>query len=309
MSYHVPVLCDAVVEHLVVDPGGIYLDATAGGGGHSEALLRALDSEARVWSVDRDADAVEQAARVLSQDERARVRRASFAELDALLDSEGVDSLSGALFDLGVSSHQIDAAHRGFSYRSAGPLDMRMDSTQSKTAADIIAFASERELLQIVRDFGEERRAGAVAKSIARMRERAPLQTTGDLRRAVEDTRPQMLNKTLARVFQAFRIAVNSELDQLAAGLDAAIGRLAVGGRLAVIAYHSLEDRLVKQRLAERMRGCVCPPRMPVCACGRRPEFVKVGRGRIRPSADETAINSRARSAVLRLFEKVEECA
>lgn len=309
MSYHVPVLCNAVVEYLAIEPGGIYLDATAGGGGHSAALLHALDSGATVWVVDRDADAIEQATRTLAGDERARVRRASFAELGALLEAEGVCNLSGVLFDLGVSSHQIDAAHRGFSYRSAGPLDMRMDSTQGRTAADIIGAASEKELLQIVRDFGEERRAGAVAKSIVRMRSGAPLQTTDDLRRAVENTRPQMLNKTLARVFQAFRIAVNGELDQLSDGLAAVAGRLAVGGRLAVIAYHSLEDRLVKQRLAERMRGCICPPRMPVCACGRKPEFAKVDRGRIKPSADEIANNSRARSAVLRVFEKIEECA
>ncbi len=309
MSYHVPVLCNAVVEYLAIEPGGIYLDATAGGGGHSAALLHALDSGATVWVVDRDADAIEQATRTLAGDERARVRRASFAELGALLEAEGVCNLSGVLFDLGVSSHQIDAAHRGFSYRSAGPLDMRMDSTQGRTAADIIGAASEKELLQIVRDFGEERRAGAVAKSIVRMRSGAPLQTTDDLRRAVENTRPQMLNKTLARVFQAFRIAVNGELDQLSDGLAAVAGRLAVGGRLAVIAYHSLEDRLVKQGLAERMRGCICPPRMPVCACGRKPEFAKVDRGRIKPSADEIANNSRARSAVLRVFEKIEECA
>lgn len=309
MSYHVPVLCKEVVEHLAIEPGGVYLDATAGGGGHSAALLCALEGGATVWSVDRDADAVEQAGHALAGDGRARVRRASFAELDGLMDAEGVHKLSGALFDLGVSSHQIDAAHRGFSYRSAGPLDMRMDSTQAITAADLIAAASERELLAIVRDFGEERRAAALAKSIVRMREQAPLLSTDDLRRAVESTRPQMLNKTLARVFQAFRMAVNGELDQLAAGLDAAIARLAVGGRLAVIAYHSLEDRLVKHRLAERMRGCICPPRMPVCACGRTPEFAKVGRGRIRPSADEIANNSRARSAVLRVFERIGECA
>ncbi len=306
VAYHEPVLCQAVVDQLVVDRTGVYLDATAGGAGHSSALLGALDEGGVLWAVDRDDDAVARVQHVLSSDARVRVRKGSFADLERLMESESIFALNGALFDLGVSSHQIDTAHRGFSYRADGPLDMRMDCEQFTTAADLVAEASEEDLLRILRDYGEERQAKGIAKTIVRQRQEKRFETTADLRRAVEVTRPQMLNKTLARVFQALRIAVNGELEQLTAGLCAAVNRLTLGGRVAVIAYHSLEDRIVKQFMAERMKGCICPPRMPVCACGKKPEFAKVGRGRIRPSEDEVAHNSRARSAILRVYEKIE---
>ncbi len=305
--YHEPVLSNQVVEGLVVDGAGVYLDATAGGGGHSAALLAALAAEGLLIAVDRDDEAVRAAGERLAGDRRVLVRKGRFAELDSVLDSVGVVSLNGALFDLGVSSHQIDAAERGFSYRAEGPLDMRMDPTCGATAADIIGEAPEAELVRIMREYGEERQARSIARSIVRCRQEQTLETTEDLRRIVIATRPQMVNKTLARVFQAFRIAINGELDELVAGLTTAIDRLAVGGRLAVIAYHSLEDRIVKRHLAELMRGCICPPRLPVCSCGHRPTFAKVGRGRIRADANEVGLNSRARSAVLRLYEKLED--
>jgi 16S rRNA (cytosine1402-N4)-methyltransferase len=182
-----------------------------------------------------------------------------------------------------------------------------MEIGQGKSAADLIAEATEAELLQIIRDYGEERRAASIVRTIIRQREETPIETTDDLRRVVEVTRPKMLHKTLARVFQAFRIAVNGELEQLAVGLRTVTRHLCVGGRIAVIAYHSLEDRIVKQFMAERMKRCVCPPRLPVCVCDQKPEFCKVGRGRIRPSEEEIASNSRARSAVLRVYERVED--
>jgi 16S rRNA (cytosine1402-N4)-methyltransferase len=306
MSYHMPVLVDQVVEGLVVDRAGVYLDATAGGGGHSTALLAALGSDALLVAVDRDDEAVRAAGEKLAGDRRVIVRKGRFAELDSVLDTAGVASLNGALFDLGVSSHQIDAAERGFSYRAEGPLDMRMDPMSGATAADIIESVPEAELVRIMRDYGEERQARSIARSIVRCRQEQPLRTTEDLRRIVIATRPKMVNKTLARVFQAFRIAINGELEELVAGLATAIDRLAVGGRLAVIAYHSLEDRIVKQHLAELMRGCICPPRLPACCCDHQPEFAKVGRGRIKPAPSEVDINRRARSAVLRLYEKLE---
>jgi len=307
MSYHVPVLADEVVEGLIVDRAGVYLDATAGGGGHSRALLAALGPEGLLIAVDRDDEAIGATSESLSGDGRGLVRKGRFAELDSVLNTVGVSSLSGALFDLGVSSRQIDEAGRGFSYRAEGPLDMRMDPMYGETAADLIATAPEVELVRIMREYGEERQARSIARSIVRCRQERPLQTTEDLRQVVVATRPQMVNKTLARVFQAFRIAINGELEELVAGLTTAIDRLAVGGRLAVIAYHSLEDRIVKRHLAELMRGCICPPRLPVCCCNHRPEFAKVGRGRVKPTPSEVGNNSRARSAVLRLYEKLED--
>ncbi len=307
LTYHIPVLVGEVVTGLTADPDGVYLDATAGGGGHSQALLEALGTGARLVAFDRDDEAVRAAGEKLAGDPRASVHKASFAELDSVLDAIGVGSLSGVLFDLGVSSHQIDAAQRGFSYRADGPLDMRMDPGRGMAVADLIASAREEDLARLIRDYGEERQARRIAQSIVQIRAEGPLLTTEDLRQAIVVTHPQMPSKTLARVFQAFRIAVNDELEQLVVGLDAALARLVMGGRLAVIAYHSLEDRIVKHRLAERMRGCICPPRLPVCACGHQPEFAKVGRGRFKPGADEVAKNSRARSATLRLYEKIEE--
>lgn len=307
MAYHEPVLLDRVVQELVSDPDGIYLDATAGGAGHSSALLESLSCRGTLWAVDRDPDAVDEVRSSLGGDRRVVVKRASFKELEDLIFDSSVDRFSGALFDLGVSSHQIDAPHRGFSYRADGPLDMRMEGGKGPSAADLIAEATEAELLQIVRDYGEERRAKSIVRTIVCQREEAPIETTNDLRRVVESTRPKMLHKTLARVFQAFRIAVNGELDQLAVGLQAATRHLCIGGRIAVIAYHSLEDRIVKQFMADRMRRCICPPRLPVCACDQKPEFCKVGRGRIRPTEKEIQNNSRARSAILRVYEKIEE--
>ena len=307
MEYHVPVMVEEVVAGLVADPGGIYIDATAGGGGHSMAILQRLGPAGRLVAVDRDWEAVAVVRAKLAEDVRVSVYQGSFAELGALASREGLGSLCGALFDLGISSHQIDEPERGFSYREDGPLDMRMDTAAtSRTAAEWVAESSERELADVITRYGEERQARRIARAICRQRQIEPLRTTGDLRRAVAQTRPQMLNKTLARVFQALRIAVNDELGQLHDALQVMQSLLAPGGRLAVIAYHSLEDRLVKRYMAELERGCICPPRVPVCVCGRRPSFRKVGRKAQKASGVEVGQNSRARSAVLRLYEKIE---
>ncbi len=306
MAYHIPVMVAEVVAGLVADPDGAYVDATAGGGGHSWALLQALGPKGRLLAVDRDQEAVAVARARLATDTRAVVRRGRFAELSELLAQEGIGPLSGVLFDLGVSSHQIDAPARGFSYRADGPLDMRMDAEIGPTAARWIAACSEAELAELIARYGEERAARRIARSICRQQRLAPLTTTQALRQAVAATRPQMLNKTLARVFQALRIAVNDELGQLQKGLTAAEAWLKPGGRLAVVAYHSLEDRLVKQHLAELVRGCICPPRMPVCTCGRKPSFKRVGHKLQRAGEAEVKQNTRARSAVLRIYEKIE---
>ena len=306
MDYHIPVMVAEVVAGVVADPDGAYVDATTGGGGHSWALLQALGPKGRLLAVDRDREAVAAARARLAADTRAVVRRGRFADLSELLAQEGIGPLSGILFDLGVSSHQIDAPARGFSYQADGPLDMRMDAEVGPTAAELIASCSEAELAKLIMRYGEERAARHIARSICRQQQLAPLTTTQALRQAVAATRPQVLNKTLARVFQALRIAVNDELGQLQAGLKAVEVELKPGGRLAVMAYHSLEDRLVKQHLAVLVRGCICPPRVPVCTCGRKPSFKRVGHKLQRASETEVKQNTRARSAVLRIYEKIE---
>ena len=306
MAYHVPVMVEEVVAGLVADLDGAYVDATAGGGGHSWALLQALGPKGRLLAVDRDREAVAATRARLAADTRVVVRQGHFAELSELLAQEGIGPLSGVLFDLGVSSHQIDASARGFSYRADGPLDMRMDAEVGPTAAELIAACSESELAELIARYGEERAARRLARSIHSQQRLAPLTTTQALRQVVAATRPQMLNKTLARVFQALRIAVNDELGQLQAGLTAAEVGLKPGGRLVVLAYHSLEDRLVKQHFAALMRGCICPPRVPICTCGRRPSFKRVGYKLQRPSEAEIKQNTRARSAILRIYEKIE---
>ena len=306
MDYHIPVMVEAVVAGLVADPDGAYVDATVGGGGHSWALLQALSPKGRLLAVDRDREAVAAARARLAADTRVVVRQGRFAELSELLAQEGIGPLSGALFDLGVSSHQIDAPARGFSYRADGPLDMRMDAEVGPTAAELIAACSERELAELIARYGEERAARRIARSIYLQQRLVPLTTTQALRQAVAVTRPQMLNKTLARVFQALRIAVNDELGQLQAGLTAAEVGLKPDGRLVVLAYHSLEDRLVKQHFAALVRGCICPPRVPICTCGRKPSFKRVGYKLQRASEAEVKQNTRARSAILRIYEKTE---
>lgn len=306
MAYHVPVMVAEVVAGLVADPDGAYVDATAGGGGHSGALLQALGPKGRLLAVDRDGEAVAVVRARLVADARAVVRRGCFAELSGLLAQTGIGPLSGVLFDLGVSSHQIDVPARGFSYQADGPLDMRMDAAVGPTAAEWIAACSEAELAELIARYGEERAARRIARSICRQQRLGPLTTTQALRQAVAATRPQMLNKTLARVFQALRMAVNDELGQLQAGLTGVEAELKPGGRLAVVAYHSLEDRLVKQHFAALVRGCICPPRMPVCTCGRKPSFKRVGPKLQRASEAEVEQNTRARSAILRIYERTE---
>ena len=305
MPFHDPVLVDEVVRGLVVDPSGTYVDATAGGGGHSVSIVESLRTSGRLVALDRDPQAVEVArARLGPYGERAKVVQGEFADVVEVLGTLGIQSVNGVLFDIGVSSHQLDSSERGFSYNQSGPIDMRMDSQRGMSAMELIASSSEEELTGIIRQFGEEFQASRIARAIRRRYERDQLTTTGDLRMAVEETRPRHPSKTLARVFQALRIVVNDELGQLDRGLDAAIDCLAQGGRAAIVAYHSLEDRLVKTKFAPLLRGCICPPDLPVCACGLHPSFRKAV-PRTRASALEIESNRRARSATLRIFEKL----
>jgi len=302
---HEPVMVDEVVEALVVSPPGVILDATAGGGGHSAALLERSEVH-DVVGLDQDLDAVEAAGRRLAPfGARARVVHARFDRLDAVLDELGVDRISGALFDLGVSSPQFDRPERGFSYRTDAPLDMRMDRTRALTASHFVNEVDEAELRTVLQRYGDEPFAARIARAVVRRR---PIAGTAELADTVRDAIPAAARRRgghpATRTFQALRIAVNDELAVLPASLDAAVDRCAIGGRVAVLAYHSGEDRLVKEcfRHAET-GGCVCPPKLD-CVCGAVPRGRLVRRGARKPAAAEIERNPRAASARLRVLER-----
>lgn len=303
---HRPVMLAEVVAALDGAPGGVLLDATVGGGGHARALLEA-HPQLRLVGVDRDEDAVAAAAANLADlGERVVLRRARFDRLGEVLDDLGIEQLAAALFDLGVSSPQFDRPDRGFSYRHDAPLDMRMDRGEARTAADIVNTYGERELARLFVQNGEGRFARRIARAIVADR---PIATTGRLAEVVRDAIPAPARRSgghpAKRVFQALRIEVNSELEVLPTALEAAIDRLAPGGRLVVLAYHSGEDRIVKERfLLAESGGCTCPPGLP-CGCGATPLGRRLHRGSRQAGAAEVAENPRAGSARLRVLEKL----
>jgi 16S rRNA (cytosine1402-N4)-methyltransferase len=303
---HRPVMVDEVVGLLAPGPAGTVVDATVGGGGHARALLEAAD-HLTVLGLDRDPVAVAAAASALAGfGARARVRRSRFDRLREVAGEEGLEALSGVLFDLGVSSPQLDRAERGFSHRGDGPLDMRMDPDDERTAADVVNGLSEADLARLLRTYGDERYAGRIARAIVAAR---PLRTTADLAEVVRDAIPAPARRRgghpARRTFQAVRIEVNAELAVLPGALDAAVDLLAPGGRCVVLAYHSGEDRIVKDRFRQAATGgCTCPPGLP-CACGAEPRVRLLKRGAWKPSADEVAANPRAGSARLRAVEKL----
>jgi 16S rRNA (cytosine1402-N4)-methyltransferase len=305
---HVPVLRTEVVELLAPAAPGLVVDATVGLGGHAEALLRAA-AGFRLLGIDRDPEALARAEdRLRGFDGRVRLVRASFDELPAILDREDADAPVAILADLGCSSLQLDRPERGFSFQADGPLDMRMGPS-GQTAADILADADEEELVTILRDYGEERRARAVARAIVEQREQAPLQTTGELARLVKRVVGHRAGRIdpATRTFQALRIAVNDELGQLERFLEPATERLAAGGRLAVIAFHSLEDRIVKRTFRRLAGECNCPPDLPMCACNPTRRLHVLTSSPVRPAESEIDSNPRARSARLRCAERVME--
>jgi 16S rRNA (cytosine1402-N4)-methyltransferase len=300
-SYHTPVLADRVVELLVPVAGGLVVDATFGGGGHTKAILDAL-SGTRVLALDRDPDA---AANAVGLGDRVRFVPANFRQLAGVLQEEGVDEIDGAVFDLGVSSHQLDVGERGFSYHRPGPLDMRMGPEAPHRADRLVNEWSEEDLAAVIRRYGEERHARRIAAAIVAAR---PIDDTGRLAAVVAGAVParsRSRGHPARRTFQALRIAVNDELAALDEGLDVAVRVLRPGGRVIVVSYHSLEDRIVKRRLAAGARGCVCPPGMPECGCGRAPELRLLTRTPVAPAPEEVDANPRARSAKLRAAEKV----
>ncbi|MDX9757539.1 MAG: 16S rRNA (cytosine(1402)-N(4))-methyltransferase RsmH [Bacteroidota bacterium] len=305
-AYHIPVLLERSIELLVTDPQGIYVDGTLGGGGHSRLLLSTLGEKSRVFGFDQDPDAVRHARTLFEGDPRLEVVHENVVHLRRVLHQFGIDAIDGLLLDLGVSSHQIDEAERGFSFRFDGPLDMRMDRERSVTAADLITRSTEEELARIFFAYGEERGSRRIAHAIVRERARRPIGGTMELVEVISGVvSPAHRNKTLARIFQALRIAVNSELGVLEETLAEAADLLAVGGRLVVISYHSLEDRIVKRMLRNEAATCVCPPRVPVCVCGKVARIKLLNTRHIEADENEIRRNPRARSARLRAGEKI----
>ena len=302
--YHEPVLASEVAEVFEPLPVGVVVDATFGGGGHTRRLMDEMQKGTRFVGIDRDPDAL--AHSDLAGHPDVTVLQGNFAALRRLLDEAGVEAPVGVLFDLGVSSHQLDEADRGFSYHREGPIDMRMGPDTELSAAEIVNQWDRRDLAAVIRRYGEERYATRIADAIVAAR---PIHTTTQLAEVVASAVPAPARRKghpARRTFQALRIAVNEELEALRRGLDQAIEVLAPGGRCAVISYHSLEDRIVKRRFALGAGGCVCPPDLPVCVCGEAAELRILTRRPIEPSPEEIERNPRARSARLRAAEKIE---
>ena len=309
MEYtHKPVLLDACIRALNIRPDGVYVDGTLGRAGHSLEIARRLTT-GRLICIDRDQAAIDAAqVRLAPWLDRVTLVRSNFSELGEILSGAGVSGADGMLFDLGVSSPQLDDASRGFSYMQDAPLDMRMDTSASLSAYEVVNTWSQEELRRILYEYGEERYAPAIAKAIVRARETAPVNTTLELVEIIRGAMPPAALREkqhpAKRSFQAIRIAVNGELDALPPMLEAAVDGLNPGGRLAVITFHSLEDRIVKRTLADLAKGCTCPPEFPVCVCGRKPRVRLVNRKPVTADGAELADNPRARSAKLRVAEK-----
>lgn len=307
MSFsHIPVLLQPCLEGLAIRPEGVYLDGTAGGAGHSKEIAARLTT-GRLIALDQDPDAVAAATERLAG-YPATVVQSNFRYADAVLQRLGVEGLDGVLLDLGVSSHQLDEGARGFSYKEDAPLDMRM-SQSGPTAAQLVNTASREELCRILREYGEEPYAWQIAGKIAAARACAPIETTARLTQLVLSSVPPAVRRKeknpARRTFQALRIAVNGELDALDEGLDVLFRALKPGGRMCVITFHSLEDRLVKQRFRQWATACTCPPELPVCVCGGKARAKLVNKKPIEADAQEQAENRRARSAKLRVLEKL----
>ncbi len=302
---HRSVLPREVLSLLDPRPGEDFLDGTVGGGGHARLILESIAPGGRLIGLDRDPEAIQKAAEVLAPfGGRVILRQGNFSEVQRHLQEEGIEKVDGLLLDLGVSSYQLDSPERGFSFRTDGPLDMRMDRQSGLSAADVVNSFEMEDLARIFREYGEERWARRIARSIVRERQIQPFESTGQLAELVRETVPGGKVPTrihpATRVFQALRIFVNGELDHLSLGLDQGMDLLRPGGRMAVISFHSLEDRIVKHFFRREARSCICPPRIPVCSCGHTARVELLTRRGIRSSPEETAENPRARSAVLR---------
>jgi 16S rRNA (cytosine1402-N4)-methyltransferase len=313
--YHEPVLLRETLDVLSVRPGDICMDLTLGGGGHAEAILRKLGGSGMLIGLDRDEEALFEARERLSCfGKRAALVRENFVNMDKVLKDMDIKGVNVLLFDLGLSSRQVDSPERGFSFQAEGPLDMRMDSRQKETAWSLLERLPVKELSRIIREYGEEPKAGKIARKIGYLRERGMLpRTTIGLKKMIESVAGSGSSRRkihpATRTFMAFRIAVNNELENLEEALEKALGIMAPGGRIGVISYHSLEDRIVKQFFRQKAKGCICPPSAPECRCGKKPELKILTKKPIRPSAEEIERNPRSRSARLRAAEVLEESA
>ena len=307
---HVSVLLDECIDGLHIRPNLTYVDCTTGGGGHSYHIASRLGEGGRLLCFDRDTDALAAAkARLAPFSDRVTFIHANFDELGAVLDEMKIDNLGGVLADLGCSSYQFDTASRGFSYQQDAPLDMRMDISAPKDAASVVNTYPESELRRIIFEYGEERFAPRIASRIVAERERAPIETTGRLADIIRGAIPKEARDggphPAKRTFQAIRIEVNGELDAIAPMIRAAAGRLVSGGRLAMISFHSLDDRIMKQEYAALASGCTCPPDFPLCVCGKKPSVKILSKKPILPTEEELERNPRSRSAKLRICEKL----
>ena len=307
---HLSVMLHETVDMLNVREGGVYVDGTLGGGGHSAEILRRLNGTGHLYGIDRDNDALAAATARLGGAGNFTAIKGNFHDVKQLLAERGVDRIDGMMVDLGVSSYQLDTAERGFSYHADAPLDMRMDQDQALTAADIVNTWSKEEITRILREYSEEKWAARIADIILEHRAKKPLETTADLVACVDAAIPKKIRMqdsghSARRTFQALRIAVNDELEPLKQALCDMADLLAPGGRLAVITFHSLEDRIVKQTLRTLANPCTCPPRIPMCICGKKPQVKVLSGGGVKPSKEEIEINARSRSAMLRGCEKL----
>jgi 16S rRNA (cytosine1402-N4)-methyltransferase len=309
---HLPVLAEEVLAMLAPRSGSLQIDATLGGGGHTERILEAANPDGRLLGLDADPAAIDRVDQRLRPrfGDRLVLRRANFRELATVAPDAGFGAVDGCLFDLGLSSFQLADTERGFGFRAGGPLDMRFDTSRGVPAAELLATLDAAELTALFRRYGEEPKASRIARAIVEARREAPVATAEELAALVQRVappNPRQPRRThpATRVFQALRIAVNEELEALEAGLAAAVDLLRPGGRLVVLSYHSLEDRIVKRFFAAERRGCVCPPELPVCVCGRNPRLRLLTRKSLTPTPEEVAANPRSRSARLRAAERL----
>ena len=306
---HVSVLLRETIEGLNIRPDGIYADGTLGGGGHASEVAARLTEGGRLIGIDQDADAIAAATERLKPfGDRVTIVRDNYVNMKHVLADLGIEAVDGICLDLGVSSYQLDTAERGFSYMEDAPLDMRMDRRADRTAADLVNECSEQELFRIIRDYGEDRFAKNIAKHIVKARERKAIRTTGELADIIRGAIPMKIQVTgghpAMRTFQALRIALNGELQVLEDSIDEMIGLLKPGGRICIITFHSLEDRIVKNGFRRNESPCTCPPGFPVCVCGKKSRGVVITKKPILPSEEETEENPRSRSAKLRIFER-----
>ena len=307
---HYSVLLNETIENLNIKPDGIYVDGTLGGGGHAYQVASRLSEKGRLIGIDQDADAIAAAGERLKEfGDKITIIRSNYANMKEELHRIGVEKVDGIVLDLGVSSFQLDTPERGFTYRDENaPLDMRMDDRQSLTAKDIVNGYSEMELYRIIRDYGEDRFAKNIAKHIVRQRQEKPYETTGELIETIKAAIPAKIRATgghpAKRTFQAIRIELNHELDVLNCSIDTMIDLLNPGGRLSIITFHSLEDRIVKKRFRDNENPCICPPEFPVCMCGRKSKGTVITRKPIVPGEEELEYNKRSKSSKLRVFER-----